>query len=484
MKCYNIMRFIKEFIILSSLRIGVCSLKEKERYKRSIIFVIALVIMGIQVGLFAYIWERFYNYEDIIKMLYFRRGNWAVVGLYGILIFIFGKIYGAFKVGRQRVFDILLSQMISVVLVNSITYIQLALIGRWKWMANIYPMIVMTLIDFVIITIWAISARYIYTKLYPPYQMLMVYGKHNPMGLKEKVSVRDDKYFIKEMVSIYDYSEKKLKKKLDEYKVVMVGDIPSHERNLIIKHCFDKEIRCYTVPKLSDIMIKNSDDIYMFDTPLLLFRNRGLTLEQVVIKRFMDIVISFIGLIIAAPIMLIIAILVKSYDGGSIFYKQVRLTKDAKEFTIYKFRSMRMNSEVKGARLSSKNDSRVTPVGKVIRNIHFDELPQLFNIIKGDMSIVGPRPERPGITEEYEEEISEFDYRLKVKAGLTGYAQVYGKYNTLPYDKLKLDITYIEKYSLILDLKLMFLTFKILFQKDSTEGVEEGQTTAKVKKEN
>ena len=139
---------------------------------------------------------------------------------------------------------------------------------------------------------------------------------------------------------------------------------------------------------------------------------------------------------------------------------------------------MRMDSEADGAQLAKKGDSRITPVGRVIRRIHFDELPQLFNILKGEMSFVGPRPEREEIASEYEAVIPEFSFRLKVKAGLTGYAQVYGKYNTTPYDKLKLDLTYIETYSFWLDIKLMLMTFKIIFQKENTEGIEQGQVTA------
>ena len=198
----------------------------------------------------------------------------------------------------------------------------------------------------------------------------------------------------------------------------------------------------------------------------------------------MDIVFSLLGLVLASPFMLVIAILVKAYDGGPVFYRQPRLTKDGKVFDVLKFRSMRVDSEKKGARLAMKNDDRVTPVGKVIRNIHFEELPQIFNILKGDMSLVGPRPERPEIAAQYKREIPEFDYRLKVKAGLTGFAQVYGKYNTTPYDKLKLDLTYIETYSFVLDIKLLFLTFKILFQKENTEGVEQWQVTAATKEKN
>ena len=193
-----------------------------------------------------------------------------------------------------------------------------------------------------------------------------------------------------------------------------------------------------------------------------------------------DLILTGIATIIASPFMLVTALAIKLYDGGPALYKQKRLTKDGKEFYVYKFRSMIVDAEKNsGARLSSgENDDRITKVGKVIRAIRFDELPQLFNILKGDMSIVGPRPERPEIAEQYYEELPEFKYRLKVKAGLTGYAQVYGKYNTTPKDKLKLDLMYINNYSLYLDLKVIFYTVKILFMKESTEGIEEGKTTA------
>ena len=204
----------------------------------------------------------------------------------------------------------------------------------------------------------------------------------------------------------------------------------------------------------------------------------GLTVDQRFVKRFVDIVVSAIGIVITSPLMLIIALIIKLYDKGPVFYRQIRLTRGGKMFMIYKFRSMKIDAEVEGAQLANKNDSRVTPVGKVLRNLHLDELPQLFNVFVGDMSMVGPRPERPEIFLKYEESIPEFDFRLKVKAGLTGYAQVYGKYNTTPIDKLKLDLTYIQQYSCWLDIKLMLLTFRIIFRKESSEGVEDGQTTA------
>ena len=362
-------------------------------------------------------------------------------------------------------------------LVNFITYLQLCLIGRWRLGEHLTPMLAMMGIDLVIVVIWVVGMRYVYTRLYPPRQMLMIYGGRNPGDLRNKFETREDKYAIKEMASL-SLGLDVIKEKINGYKAVVIGDIPSHERNLLLKYCFEKDIRCYSIPKLSDIMLRNADDIHLFDTTLLLSRNLRLTAEQLFFKRIVDIIFSLAGLVIASPFMILIALAIKLYDGGPVFYKQPRLTKDKQIFMILKFRSMKMDSEVKGAQLAKKEDDRITPVGKLIRRIHFDELPQIFNILKGDMSLVGPRPERPEIAALYSERIPEFDYRLKVKAGLTGYAQVYGKYNTTPYDKLKLDLTYIETYSLKLDLKLLMLTFKILFQKENTEGVEAWQKTA------
>ena len=189
--------------------------------------------------------------------------------------------------------------------------------------------------------------------------------------------------------------------------------------------------------------------------------------------------LSLIAIVISSPFMLGTAAAIKAYDGGKVFYKQTRLTKDGKTFEIIKFRSMVENAEKDGvARLAKESDDRITPVGKIIRKLRIDELPQLFNILKGDMSFVGPRPERPEIAKQYEKEMPEFALRLQVKAGLTGYAQVYGKYNTPPYDKVQMDLMYIANQSIIEDIKLMLMTFKILFISSSTEGVDNNQTTA------
>ncbi len=450
---------------------------KRERYKRLIMFLASLLVIGLQTANFAYIWFTEYNYREVIGVLYWRRGNWALIILYAVMLLMISKLFGALKVGYLRVLDVIISQILSVLLTNFIAYLQLALIGRWKFLANIRPMLRLTAVNLVIALVWVVFMRWVYVTLYPPRQMILIYDHTSPEKLLKNVASRKDKFVIGKAVQLsrgMDY----IKEQIPHFESVLIGDIPSHERNLLLKYCYEKNIRCYCSPKISDIMVMSSEKMNLFDTPLLLFRNRGLTVEQQFFKRAFDLIVSLIGVVVLSPLFLLIALLVKGYDGGPVFYRQERLTKDGKVFLVYKFRSMRVDSEKNGARLAMKHDSRVTPVGKVLRNLHFDELPQLFNIIAGDMSLVGPRPERPEIAAQYTKKIPEFAYRLKVKAGLTGYAQVYGKYNTTPYDKLKLDLTYIENYSFFLDLQLLATTVKILFQKENTEGVEEWQVTA------
>lgn len=455
-------------------------MRKRERYKRLMMFLASVLIVAVQAGVFAYAWFHEYHVREIIGRRYGFWGHWALIGLYALLVVLISKLFSAFKVGYQRVLDVLLSQIFSVILVNMVAYLQLALIGRWRFLEHVQPILRVTAVNLVAVVIWVLVMRVIYTRIYPPHEILLIYGNRSPRSLMRKMESRRDKYNITGMISLEE-GEEKIKHEILRHQAVMIGDIPSHERNLYLKYCFENNKRCYCQPKVSDIMIMSSEKIHMFDTPLLLFRNSGLTVEKQVIKRAFDVVCSVLMFVVLSPLFLLIALLIKCYDGGPVFYKQERLTKDGRVFMVYKFRSMRVDSEKQGARLAMKGDSRVTPVGKVLRNIHFDELPQLLNIIKGDMSLVGPRPERPEIAAQYAKEIPEFSYRLKVKAGLTGYAQVYGKYNTTPYDKLKLDLTYIENYSFLLDLQLIATTVKILFQKENTEGVEQWQTTAATK---
>lgn len=447
--------------------------------KRMIMFWAKCLIVLIQTGIYGWLW--YSHYKDMMPVEYWRRGNWVVIALYGMFIIVFSRAFGALKVGYLKTWDIMYSQMLTILCVNGVTYLQLSLInGDWKFLDNSEPMFLLCIADFSIVLAWALFMRWIYAIIYPPHEMLLIYGDISPDAIIRKLESRKDKYHVKEKVALSTGMDTVMERILC-YDAVLIGDIPVQDRNRFIKYCFEKNIRCYGIPKISDIMIRNSESIDLFDSPLLLFRNNGLTYRQMFVKRVMDLVISLAGILLASPVMLLIALCIKLYDRGPVFYKQKRQTMGGREFYILKFRSMVVDSERHGARLAKAHDDRITPVGKVIRRLHFDELPQLFNILKGDMAFVGPRPERKEITEEYTKEIPEFPFRLKVKAGLTGYAQVYGQYNTVPYDKLKLDLTYITNYSVWLDIKLIILTVKILFQKEKSEGVDDAQKTALAK---
>ena len=448
-------------------------MKNRANYKHWLSYAANAVILAVEAGVFAYVW--YTTYSESIVLPFYRRGNWAIIGLYMLFAFFFTQVFGGYKIGYQRVTDIILSHVLAVVCSSVVAYLEICLVARSY--VNFLPLVMLGLMQLTFIFPWVIVVRRFYTLLYPPRQMLIIYGDYSPEDMIIKMNKRNDKYNICEAISYHEAKEE-LYHAISQHEAVVLCDLPAKIRNDIMKYCYRHSVRTYITPKISDILFRAGDDIHMFDTPLFLFRNQGLSIEQEVLKRGFDIVMSLLGIFLATPFMLVIAIAIKLYDAGPVLYKQKRLTKGDKEFWIYKFRSMYLDSEEKGARLASKADKRITPVGKVIRNIHFDELPQLFNILKGDMSIVGPRPERRVIADEYLKVIPEFDMRLKVRAGLTGYAQVYGRYNTTPYDKLKMDITYIENYSFWLDIKIMFLTFKILFQKENTEGVEEEQITA------
>ena len=407
---------------------------------------------------------------------FWRKGNWVLIAIYGLMFALFAKLYGGLKVGYLKRIDVFYSLTLALLCTNVVEYLEITLINRW--FLSVWPMIEMTGIQLVLIIIWIFGSRYIYSGLYRARRLLVIYGDRDPGDdLIHKMNSRKDKYDISGKVHI-SVGEEKIHQMMQDYDGVIIWDLHSTERNRYLKYCFAHSVRCYVSPKISDIILMGSERIHLFDTPLLVSRNMGLAVDQRAAKRVMDILISGIGIIITSPIMLIIAIAVKAYDRGPVFYFQDRLTLGGKPFKICKFRSMCVDSEKNGARLASKHDSRITPVGHVLRNLHLDELPQLFNVFKGDMSLVGPRPERESIMLEYEKELPEFYYRLKVKAGLTGYAQVYGKYNTTPYDKLKLDLFYIENYSFLLDIKLIFMTVKIFFQKEVSEGVDDRQVNA------
>lgn len=420
-----------------------------------------------------------YGYGEIA--MFAKRGKYVIMGIYAVILFAVIKNTDGFRFGDLRRFDLALAQWIGIAITNVITYFQLCLINNG--MRSPLPMMLLTVAEVGVTVVFIYAYAYIYSVTYAPHKMLMIFGTDTALSLKIKLDSRHDKYNIEELISAEEDFQKICDKML-QYDAVILNDVRAERRNDILKFCYDHAIRVYVVPKITDVILSGAKDISLFDTPIFLVKGTGLTITQKAAKRIMDIILCLIAMIPAAPIMLVVALAIKLEDGGPVFYKQARATKDNKVFDILKFRSMIVDAEAAGISIpATGEDPRITKVGKVIRAIRVDELPQLINILKGDMSIVGPRPERVEHVEKYTEEIPEFKFRLKVKGGLTGYAQIYGKYNTSAYDKLRMDLMYIENYSILLDLKLILTTIRIMFQKESTEGFEKQQENAKLVEE-
>lgn len=445
------------------------------QFKKLITFSLTFLYWCLMMLAWSMIWDRYFG--DHIARPFGYKGTWLVVAVYGLLLFFFTRLYGGYRIGYHKCSDVIYSNGLGIVFANVFTYLQTCLLGAG--VMDVRPFLLLTAVELAIAAAWALLATKLYLHLYPPHKMLMIYGgKQLTESLMLKMTTRPEKYNIVETVST-DEGIDNILERINHYTAVIICDVKSADRSVLLKYCFSKSVRTYVTPKISDLIIRGATDINLFDTPLLLCRNKGLSGDQRIAKRALDLVLSFIAVAAASPVMLLTAAAIKLYDHGPVLYKQQRLTLGGKVFDVYKFRSMIVDAEKNtGARLAGANDDRITPIGKLIRKFRLDELPQLINILKGDMSIVGPRPERPEIAKEYEKTMPEFSFRLKVKAGLTGYAQVLGKYNTTPYDKLKLDMAYIENYSLLLDLKLILMTIKILFQRESTEGIADGAKTA------
>ena len=448
-----------------------------EEFKKLILLGFAAVGLLLQIAIYRYFYYEYFMYPIKLFLPLWNRGHILLILIYAALLIMINKMYGGMKIGYYRNAEVIFSEIFSLFAVNVITYFQNSVMSLH--LLAVEQFLFMTVLQAVAAALWTVIATFIYKYIFAPRKLLVVHGERPVDDILRKFASRRDKYTIEKCMNVSEGIGTICLECLNEYDAVVVWDIAVEQRNEIMKFCYGKNMRVYIMPHISDVILKGSDMLNLFDTPIFLTREYVLTMDQRFVKRMIDLVCAVILAVVTSPIMLVTAIVVKLYDGGPVLYKQVRVTRDDKEFKIMKFRSMRVDAEKDGvARLASKNDDRITPIGKFIRKVRIDELPQLFNIIKGDMSFIGPRPERPEIIKKYLGEMPEFAFRTKVKAGLAGYAQVYGKYNTTPYDKLKLDLTYIENYSLWLDIKLMLLTLKILFSSESTEGVDDKQITA------
>ena len=439
-----------------------------EDTKGSVRAVESLIEVALLTFVYYLVWRNLYDFS-----MFAHKGKYVLAGVYAVLLFLVFENSECTKFGQLHWTDLAVGQVISLVLVNVVTYFQLCLISNG--VISVAPMLGLTAAEAVLALLAVLAFNKLYFKLYPPHDMLLVFGSESALSLKFKMDSRKEKYRVTGVISAQTGLDRILEEAA-KYDAVILNDVPAALRNDILKFCYRYRIRVYLAPDLTDIMIRGAKNNTLFDTPLLTVKGTGLSPVQRVVKRTMDIVLCSLAMVAAAPVMLVVAAAIRLEDGGPVFYKQDRLTRGGREFQILKFRSMIVDAEkYAGAVLASGDDPRITKVGKVIRATRLDELPQLLNILKGDMSIVGPRPERKCLADEITKEVPEFPYRLKVRGGLTGYAQIFGKYNTSAYDKLRLDLIYIENYSLLLDIKLIILTLRIIFSKDSTEGIDKAQ---------
>jgi len=415
-------------------------------------------------------------YADKLWVRFAMRGHWLVIGLFVILYFSIGRIYDAFKISYSGIAEMVYSQMLALFEVDVIMYFVAALLIRKA--PAVIPMLMVFVAQGVLSFVWSLISKTWYFKVFPAQRTIIIWDMRETSGHLFKKYNLWKKFNVVDIVHVETCLDNL--SMLDDVDAVFLAGIQSHDRNRIAKYCLMHGITAHLIPRIGDLIVAGAKREHMFHLLMLKVERFNPTLEYLITKRVMDIVLSLVAIVLFSPLMIITAIAIKLEDGGPIFYKQTRLTKDGKVFRIVKFRSMRTDAEKDGvARLSTgDNDDRITKVGRFIRKARIDEMPQLFNIIKGELSIVGPRAERPELVAKYEAELPEFALRLQAKAGLTGYAQVYGKYNNTPYDKLLMDLMYIANASIFVDIRIIIATIKILFMTESTEGIDENQTNS------
>lgn len=401
--------------------------------------------------------------------------------LFCIVYFFFAKMYDAHKIGLYRLQELAFSQMLAYGISDGVLFI-----AAFFWFHNFQRIrIRLFLLGFILQLLLILINTFLFNRLYAhfdePRKIMILYGSEDYKRLLVKIQDKNRRY---QVLACMNESEdlSTIFETLAKCKDIYLCDVRDEVKDRVILFCNAHQKDIHISMDIGDLLILGDEVSHSFDTPFLRNKKTPVAWYYPFLKRLSDIVISMTAILLLSPIMIITALSIKLYDRGPVFYKQTRLTKAGRRFEIIKFRSMKIDAEKNGAQLSTVHDDRITPVGKIIRKLRIDELPQLFNILKNDMAVVGPRPERPEIAAQYEQDIPEFHLRLQVKAGLTGYAQVYGKYNTTPLDKLKLDLIYIAQRSVLFDLRILFYTIKIIFIPESTEGIPDGQSTAAIEK--
>lgn len=437
------------------------------------LFLLDAVLPLLNTAAFAVCWYAYY--EKWLYLTFEGYGDYMVIGFFCALYTVFAHLYGGFDLLTSRVSELIYSHVISLAMTGFFMFVVLWMLIR-AHVPHILPLLLCLAVCAAFSALWSLIASRLTDKIVPAKKTVLIYD--NKEAYKNGVQIAKTQRNRLEMVGEAEASRPMdgLEAQLRDTgaEAVLLCGIASSRRNDILKYCIDHDILAYVRPNIGDLLISNGQNLRMNHLPVLLCQRAAPSVFYLGFKRLMDILISGAALILTSPFMLATAIAIKAYDGGPVMFTQKRMTLNRKEFVIHKFRSMKVDADKGGKGIvTMQNDDRITPVGKFIRACRLDELPQLYDIFIGNMTIVGPRPERLETIELYEKDMPEFGLRLQVKAGLTGYAQVYGKANTSPYDKLQMDLMYIGEQGVLTDLKIILATIKILFMPESTEGFAE-----------
>ena len=433
---------------------------------------VRIALLGLELAalslVFYLVWVEYYNPH--IVWPFWRRGNYLLTIMYGVLLLMSVLRMKGQGLGEARLTEVVVSQCIALLLTTVIVYVPMSLL-QYE-LLNPTPLALLMLGQWAIVVVWNYGANRIYYRLVRPRRVLLVTDGTRGRRIAAKLNRIPQRYRVQEEATVAE-GKQTLLQRVRGYDAVLVSVENEAWCGWLSRLCFENDIEFLLVPTLADMLVNSAKEMHMVDTPLLGSTGHRLTVEARALKRMLDVTGALLLLVLCSPLFVAAAVAIKICDGGPVFFRQERLTRNGEVFKMLKFRSMREDAEMAGQRLATENDARITPVGRVLRKYRIDELPQFLNVLRGEMSLVGPRPECPAIAAEYEKELPEFAYRLKVKAGITGYAQVYGDYATEPVDKLLMDIMYIEKSSLMLDLNLVLLTLRTLFLTDKTKGAQQ-----------
>lgn len=391
-----------------------------------------------------------------------------IISIAAVILF---YVYGVFSMTKRTMVDNIISIFLSLFFVDLISVVVAFYMREFGFPRSIF--IIAFFVQALLLILWKLLVSIVYKKLADQKNILIVGPKEDVEKIAKKIIISKQPLGnVKYLCTEVDKGFYQLVKEVDE--VFICASLENDKKSKIVSYCAGLDKVVYIVPELFEIALINSQVEQFDDIPAFKIDNLYLSTENRIVKRTLDILVSLLGLIILSPLMILIAIIIKINDKGPVFYTQERVTRGNKVFKLYKFRSMIVDAEKHtGPILAVDKDPRITSIGKLLRATRLDEFPQLFNVLKGEMSLVGPRPERPCFVEQFVEEIPDFKYRVTVKAGVTGLAQVMGKYNTTPGDKLRYDLLYIRNYSIFLDIKIILQTIKILFIKTSSEGIKD-----------